>query len=129
MDALGDKNGFTLIEILIATVIITVASLGVATLTVGIMRENLSSNRLTTATTLAQDRLEHVKRLGYTYASTVSPTQNYGSIANYSEYKRETTVTNNTPMLKMKTVAVKVSWQLPWDNNERSVILGTILAE
>lgn len=125
MNGLDDKNGFTLIEILIATVIITIASQGVAALTVGIMRGNSFSNRLTTATTLAQDRLEHVKRIGYTNANTVSATESYGSIANYNEYERVTTVTNNTPMPNVRTITVEVYR----GGDKPLVILGTILAE
>jgi prepilin-type N-terminal cleavage/methylation domain-containing protein len=103
-----DINGFTLIEILIATVIITVASLGVASLTVGIIRGTSFDQRLTTAITLAQDRLEESKRLSYKDVGTLAGTENYGTIANFSGYKRVTSVDNNKPALNMKTVTVTV---------------------
>ena len=122
---LRETNGFTLIEILIATVIITIVSLGATSLTVGIMRGNSFSKRLTTAITLAQDRLEDVKRLGYTNVGTAAGTQNYGSIANFSGYKRVVTVTNDTPAVKMKTVNVTVSW----DADKHSTQASTILSE
>ena len=124
MQVLRDTNGFTLIEILIATVIITIASLGIATLTVGIIRGNSFSKRLTTATILAQDRLEQVKRIGYTNAGTIAGTENYGDIANYTGYKRVTSVTNNTPISNTRTVDVIVHWDA-----DRKVNLSTILAE
>jgi type IV pilus assembly protein PilV len=124
MQALRDADGFTLIEILISTVIITVASLGVSNLTVGIMRGNSFSQRLTTATTLAQDRLEQIKRIGYQNAGTVVGTENYGDIANYSGYKRVTTVVD-TPPLNMKIVTVEVSW----NNALEPVRLRIILTE
>ena len=123
--SLQGTNGFTLIEILIATVIITIVSLGATSLTVGIMRGNSFSKRLTTAITLAQDRLEDVKRLGYTNVGTAAGTQNYGSIANFSGYKRVVTVTNDTPAVKMKTVNVTVSW----DADKHSTQASTILSE
>ena len=124
---LRGTNGFTLIEILIATVIITIVSLGATTLTVGITRGNSFSKRLTTATTLAQDRLEDVKRLGYTNVGTAAVTQNYGTIANFSGYKRVVTVTNTTgtPADKMKTVNVTVYW----DADQHSTQASTILSE
>ena len=125
MRVLRDTNGFTLIEILIATVIITIASLGVATLTVGIIRGNSFSKRLTIATTLAQDRLEQVKRLGYANAGTAAATENYGTIANYEGYKRVTSVANNTPALNMKLVSVNVYW----NSDKRSVNVSTIVSE
>jgi type IV pilus assembly protein PilV len=123
MKVLFDKNGFTLIEILIATVIITVASLGVANLTVGIIHGNSNSQRLTTATTLAQDRLEQIKRIGYQNAGTVVGTENYGDIANYSGYKRVTSVEDKPPTLRIITVKV---YRI--DSNQ-SVDLSTILTE
>ena len=120
-----DTNGFTLIEILIATVIITIASLGIATLTVGVIRGNSFSQRLTTATTLAQDRLEQAKRLGYIKVNDIAVIENYGSITNYSGFKRETTVTGNTPGPKMKTVKVDVYR----DIGKPPVSLSTIIGE
>jgi prepilin-type N-terminal cleavage/methylation domain-containing protein len=122
---LQETGGFTLIEILIAMVIITIVSLGSVTLTVGIMRGNSFSKRLATATTLVQDRIEDVKRLGYTNVGIAAGTQNYGSIANFTGYKRVVTVTNDTPAAKMKTVNVTVFWNA--DN--RSMQASTILAE
>jgi type IV pilus assembly protein PilV len=122
---LRETNGFTLIEILIATVIITIVSLGATSLTVGIMRGNSFSKRLTTAITLAQDRLEDVKRLGYANVGTAAGTQNYGSITNFSGYKRVVTIANDTPAAKMKTVNVTVSW----DADKHSTQASTILSE
>ena len=46
-------NGFTLIEVLVAIVILSVGLLGMASLTVAIIQGNKFSNDLTTATTLA----------------------------------------------------------------------------
>jgi type IV pilus assembly protein PilV len=123
--SLQESNGFTLIEILIATVIMTIVSLGIATLTVGIMRGNSLSKRLTTATTLAQDRLEDAKRLGYANVGTAAGTQGYGSIANFSGYKRVVSVTDDAPAAKMKTVQVTVYW----DSDKHSTQASTILAE
>jgi type IV pilus assembly protein PilV len=120
-----DTNGFTLIEILIATVIITIASLGIATLTVGIIRGNSFSNRLTTATTLAQDRLEQAKSLGYSKVNNIAVIENYGNIVNYSGYKRETTVTGDSPGPKMKTVKVDVYREV----GKPPVSLSTIIGE
>jgi type IV pilus assembly protein PilV len=125
MKILRDTNGFTLIEILIATVIITIASLGVASLTVGVIRGNAFSKRVTTATTLAQDRLEEIKRLGYTKAGMAVGTEDYGTIANFSGYKRVITVANDTPASKMKTINVIVYW----DSDKHSANVSTILSE
>jgi type IV pilus assembly protein PilV len=125
MKVLRDINGFTLIEILIATVIITIASSGIATLTVGVIQGNSFSKHLTTATVLAQDRIEQVKMISYQNVGTMVGTENYGSIANYSGYKRITSVSNDTPTSNMKTVTVVV-----YGNAEKHLVnLSTILSE
>ena len=62
-------KGFTLIEIMVAVTLLSVGLLGMAGLTVGIMRGNSLSNQVTTATALAQAKMEDIKRVGYSGAS------------------------------------------------------------
>jgi type IV pilus assembly protein PilV len=120
---LGNNKGFSLLEILVAITVFSVGLLGMATLTTGIIRGNLASENLTTATTLAQDQMENVIRIGYTGAS--SKDENYGNIADYPLYKRVTVIDNNKPAADMKTMTVTVSW----DSDAHSVILRTILVK
>jgi type IV pilus assembly protein PilV len=108
-------KGFTLIEVLIAIVILSVGLLGMASLTIGIIKGNLFSNQLTTATTLAQDQMENVRALGYngTPSSDTTETEGYNTIANYPYYKR-VTVTDcdilNNPDAEMKMVTITTYW-------------------
>jgi type IV pilus assembly protein PilV len=125
MELVRNTDGFTLIEILIATAIVTIISLGMANLTAGIIHGNSFSKQLTTATTLAQDRLEQIKRVGYANADTITGTETYGNIVNYSSYKRVTSVSNNTPSPNMKAINVVVYWNA----DKHLVSLGTILTE
>ena len=128
MFKLHNNSGFTLIELLIAIVIITIASLGVGSLTASIIRGNSFSMKITTAATLAQDRLENAKRMGFANASTLAGTDNYGTMASFLSYKRVTSVAANTPatpFADMITVTVTVYW----DADAHSVVLRTILAQ
>jgi type IV pilus assembly protein PilV len=129
MKVLSTNNGFTLIEILIAIVSITVASQGVACLTAGIIRGNTFSKQLTTATTLAQDRLEHLKRVGYANAGTMAVTENYGDIPNFSGYKRVTEVVNPLNLPNTRIITVEVSGYGFGYEDKKLIILKTILAE
>jgi len=124
MRPLCNESGFTLFEILIAVAILAVGSVGTTALTLSMVRGNAISNNITTATTLAQDKLEDIKRLGY--AAAVSGTEDYGAIANYSSYRRVTTVTTGVPGAQMKTVTVAVSWRSSGTHN---VTLNTILSQ
>ena len=120
-----NDNGFTLLEVLVAIIILTAGLLGMAALTGGIIHGNKFSNDLTTATTLAQDKMEDIKRLGY--SGVTSETKAVLS-SPYDEYKREVTVTDDSPASGMKTVSVKVYWGGASKEN-RNVELKTILAQ
>ena len=99
----GEK-GFTLIEVLVAIVILSVGLLGMASLTVAIIKGNQLSNDLTTATTLAQDKMEQNRNTSY---SSVSPETKAVLPSPNDEYKREVEVTEANDM---KTVTVTVYW-------------------
>ena len=121
------QNGFTLLEVLVAIVILTIGLLGTAGLTTGVIRGNHYSKNLTSATAAAQTQLESVKSSGYANATTTnfpSDTVTMGGMT----FTRTTTVTNSSPAANMKTVSVTVSWTES-NNTSRSVNLQTILAE
>ena len=120
-------NGFTLIEVLIAIVILSVGLLGMAALTVGIIKGNRFSNDLTTATTLAQDKMEDIRREGYsdTPATDTTTIENYDSITDYALYKRQMVTVVDSPAANMKTITVTVFWE----SDDHSVEVKTILAQ
>ena len=117
-----NNTGFTLIEVLVAMVILSVGLLGTAALITGIISSNKLSNRISTATVLAQDKMEEIKGAGYAGADDEAGTEPYGGV-NFPLYKRITGVVAGNPA-GMKTVTVTVSW----DSDAHSVELKTILA-
>jgi type IV pilus assembly protein PilV len=139
MRRLRDSGGFTLIEILVAMGILMVGFLGVQSLGIGIVRGNLFSDRTTTATTMAQDKIELIRRLEYRCVgrtdlpgcavpngiNTGLTTENYNQITNYLFYKRETSIQVDTPSAGMKMATVTVSW----GSGTKSVTLTNYLAE
>jgi len=61
-----DKNGFTLLEVLIAMAILSIGLLALAGLQVVVIKGNASSKNLTSAVILAEAKLEELKRGGFT---------------------------------------------------------------
>lgn len=91
-----DSRGFTLIEIMIATFLFTVALLGIASLATVVIKGNVLSKQISTSTALAQQKLEDNINLGYiSLATSTPPPEDYGEIKAadgtttlYSGYKR-----------------------------------------
>lgn len=121
------QNGFTLLEVLVAIVILTIGLLGTAGLTTGVIRGNHYSKNITSATAAAQTQLESIKSSGYANATTTNFPSDAVSMGGMT-FTRTTTVTNSSPAANMKTVSVTVSWTES-NNTSRSVNLQTILAE
>jgi type IV pilus assembly protein PilV len=120
-----EREGFTLLEVLIAIVILTVGLLGMASLTVGIINGNKFSNDTTTATTLAQDRFEDIQIMDY--SGVTSETKAVLASPN-DAYKQEVTVTDGSPATGMKTVTIKVYWGGS-SKEDHNVEIKTILRE
>ena len=111
------NRGFTLIEILIAVFLLVTALLGVMSTTVIVIKSNSLSKEVTTATTLAKDKMEQLKNTGY---DSLAGTDTADSI-----YTRTWTVTpDGSPAAGMKTIEVKVEWQ----SASHNVTLKTIMA-
>jgi type IV pilus assembly protein PilV len=125
----GETRGFTLIEVLVTALILTIGLLGTLGLATGIIRGNFFSKNITSATAIAQTQLEAVQNKGYVNATTTNfpaaaATVSMGSV----NFSRTTTITDNSPSSNMKTISVTVTWN-ETNNAARSVSLQTILAQ
>ena len=123
---ISNEKGFNLIEVLMAMVILSVGMLGTASLTVGTIKGNKVSRDVTTATTLAQDKMENIVQQGYSAISSTNTTitEDYGAIANYPNNKRIVRIAVDTPTTRMKTVTVESYWK----SGSQPVILNTIIS-
>src|SRR5215470_4735660 len=105
------QGGFTLIEVLITTLLLTIGLLGTLGLTTGIVRGNFFSKHITSGTVIAETQLEAIQNTGYTNAT---PTNFPATAATVSmggvNFNRTTTITDNSPGTNMKTISVTVTW-------------------
>ena len=134
VSGLRNSNGFTLIEIIVALVILTIALLGLISTTVMVVKGNSFSKTMTTATTLAKDKLEELKSTNYASLSAGSTTDyakadstQQGTQTAESMYTRTWTINSNSPATDMKTVEVNVQWN--WQNVAHNVDIRSIVAK
>ena len=133
------ERGFTLIEILIAIVILGTAFMGLANMQLSCINGNSNSNQLTKAIILAQDKMEELKSLNPDHPdlADTNPSNNSNLRQSFDSRncdhgenhlltKRESTqsvtdlssgtytriwnVADNTPFPGKKTVVVVVTW-------------------
>ena len=145
-------NGFTLIELLIGMAILGIAFTGLISMQISCLSGISNSCNLTTAVTLAQDKMETLKGLHRDHFDLrdTNPGNNNNlrqsiDISNsdhgedhvaikdtitqpvldidYASYSRIWNVADNTPFSGRKTVVVIVTW----DSRRKKVILSSVL--
>jgi len=126
MGLVTNHKGLTLLEAVIALGLFMVAVLAFAGVAVTASKGAAASKHLTTAATLAQDKLEQVRNTGYDAGLTASveSTEDYDSIPDFPLYQRVVTIRPGRPVPGLQTATVTVSWA----DDRHSVIVSTILA-
>lgn len=111
---LPSTGGFTLLEVMIALVVLSVGLLGLAALQLVAVKGNSFSSEMTYATMLAQQHAEILKGLPYTDSNLAAADEQNPHTAIGSskgvQYSVRWTVTDNTPDTDMKTVNLTVQW-------------------
>jgi prepilin-type N-terminal cleavage/methylation domain-containing protein len=101
-----EPQGFSLIEVLIALILLAVSLLGVSALMAKATRNTSNGGHLTEAATFAQDRLEGLKVIPYANLASGADTRTSSTGINYTRVL--TVVPNGDDSLR--TVTVTVNW-------------------
>jgi Tfp pilus assembly protein PilV len=103
------EDGLTLIEVLVAAVILAAGSVAVSSLiAAGLIRSDTNS-AMTHATDLAIQEIEDLRSLDYTtLASRTAP--NSPDVWNGTSFAIQSTVTRDSPDPNMSTLSVLVTW-------------------
>ncbi len=125
MHIILSPRGFTLIETLVALTVFSIGMLGTGNLVGVLLHGSMHSHQRSTATLLAQDRLETLRNTAYT---AISPAEDTVVTANAVRYTRTTTVRTDYPTAGMKTVNVTIRWPTR-GRTQRTVGLKTIVTE
>lgn len=130
MRDLRSKKGLTLVELLIAAAILSVALLGIAEMFPSAYQNVATGGRLTRATFLAEQQLEPLR--GQSFASLTARVAPYIDPGNPIDgtYLRQWSIHDNsldsTIPGGMKRIRVQVTWAGPFGNRE--VTLATLVA-
>jgi type IV pilus assembly protein PilV len=106
------QQGFTLIEVMIALVILATGLLALMTMQIVSIRANAFSSEMTYASMLAQTRLERIRNTPYANVNpgTVTDTVPASSLTKGMAYNVETKVDDNKPATDMKTITLRIDW-------------------
>ncbi len=105
--SIGPNAGFTLVESMLTLAIMAVGLLALAGLQITALRGNALSRSMTTAVSIAEQRLEQLKNTPYSDIQAEAATQ---VTASNLHFTRQVTVTNG-PLPNTKSVSVLVIWQ------------------
>jgi prepilin-type N-terminal cleavage/methylation domain-containing protein len=100
------SRGFTLIEIVVAIVLLAFGVLASASLTATLMRSNRGVTNRTRAVETLRLKVEDLQSQGYAQVGNGNDTATIGGIT----YNRAWTVTPNTPDANLKTITLTVTW-------------------
>ena len=112
-------SGFTMIELLIAMGILSVALLSLGSMVYSVMNSTSLSKGMTVATTLMQDKMEGMKNTVVSSLTTGNDTVQLGNI----NYLRQWTV---FPSANTRTITVTVNWT---DRGPHNVTTTTLWGE
>ena len=124
---MGNRRGLTLVEVIIAMGLVFVALLALSGLATVSWKGAATGKHLSTATFLAQEKIEQLTLIGYnpTILSPIETDEPYETQPDFPLYKRVATISPNTPTVGLQTITVTVSWA----EDRHSVSLSTIVAE
>ena len=106
MRRLRSNKGFTLIEIVVAIVMLTFGVLASASLTAALMRSNRGVTNRTRAVETLRLKVEDLQSQRYSDIVTGNDTATIGGIT----FNRAWTVTPDSPAANLKTVTLTVTW-------------------
>jgi prepilin-type N-terminal cleavage/methylation domain-containing protein len=103
---LAGRRGFTLVEVVVAIVMLAFGVLASASLTAALMKSNRGVTNRTRAVEVARQKVEDIQSVNYASLVGGSDAVNVRGIG----YTRTWAVTADTPIANLKTITVTVYW-------------------
>jgi prepilin-type N-terminal cleavage/methylation domain-containing protein len=119
---LTKSDGFTLIEILVALIILSVSLLALAGLMVTTTKNNSFGGHMTEAATFAQDKLEELRAIRWENISEGGSTDQKGGSTGINYTRNWNVATSGV----LKTITISINWQ---DRTNHSIRLTSVLSQ
>lgn len=123
-----NRNGFTLIEILVALVILSIALLALAGLMVTTTKNNAAGGHLTEAATFAQDTLERLRVAPLSSIPTGVLIQTTGAGSTGIIYTGSWTAVPNSSGT-LDRISITVNWVDPAKRQPHSINMITVVSQ
>lgn len=107
---LWGRRGFTLVEVMVAMILLFIGLLALMATTAGVIQGNDFSRQMTTALALAQEEMEILKGKSYPDGDLSAGDHSDARHPLNSIYTRTWTVTDDSPAADLKTIEVRVAW-------------------
>ncbi len=117
-------DGFTLIEVMMAAVVLAIGLLGLAAMQTAAIKANYQAKKHTLATSLAETQLETYRNMAYDSIPSGTITDTKVTSGDVGNFTRTVIIENDTPVAGLKTITVSVSWN---DGKLRTTTLKTII--
>ena len=112
INSIKNQKGFTLVEVMIAMVILSAGLLALAEIQVTAIRANATSKNITSATILNEGKLEELMADGFSSLSngTITEVNIDETGSSGGKFDRETIIEDYDSSTAMKKVTVTISW-------------------
>ena len=100
------RTGFTLVEIMVALVLLVLGALAMASLSMALTQANRGSTSRTRASQSLTEKIEELRGVAYASVGNGADTVVVGDVT----YTRSWTVTTNDPVADVKRVELTASW-------------------
>jgi type IV pilus assembly protein PilV len=119
-----NRNGFSLIEVLIGLVLLAIGLLAIAGMQITSVRGNFFSSNLSQASVVGQDRLEELRNRPYGHGDLGAGNHSDGAIAG-TIFTRDYTVAV-IPGTTMLSIVVNVRWR---DTTDHTISFSTVRSQ
>lgn len=118
----GNRDGFTVVELLAALLIFGVGLVALAQVLPRGMEVRDRGRRMTVATQFAREQIEELRAVPFNHADLTAGTHADNTVLSDGHYRRRWTVQDDTPIQDMKRIEVRVAFSTAQADSEAVIV-------